>query len=324
MHGALTVVLPYIHTRLRMRALSKAWPDAPSSDRRRKAWELMTKLETTHAAITLASFIVFLWDGQYRTTVDRLLGMKLVPSRRLVRRNVSYDFMNRQMVWHAFTEFLIFLLPLLPHRKLRRVAGTAVGAIMHPLDTIRTVIPSSARSAFGLATYDMRQKTVQFPRRGKLAHLPEDECAICYENATTALDIADPTHSLVVDIQPQWTSVSHSAARNSEPPTHARTTPYRTSCGHIYCYTCVAEKILRSADDGGGLWECLRCGMPVLSAERFHVENLYWVTESDDTSAEEWGSDYFDEMGSSSLSGVSGMSAGSRSWTSGSDEERSE
>jgi peroxin-2 len=58
------MVLPYIHARLRRHALSKAWPDAPSSDRRRKAWELMTKLETTHAAITLASFIVFLWNGQ--------------------------------------------------------------------------------------------------------------------------------------------------------------------------------------------------------------------------------------------------------------------
>ena len=64
MHGALTMVFPYIHTRLRRHALSNAWPDAPSSDRRRKAWELMTKLETTHAAIALASFIVFLWDGQ--------------------------------------------------------------------------------------------------------------------------------------------------------------------------------------------------------------------------------------------------------------------
>ena len=63
-HGALTMVLPYMHTRLRRHALSKAWPDAPSSDRRRKAWELMTKLETTHAAIALASFVVFLWDGQ--------------------------------------------------------------------------------------------------------------------------------------------------------------------------------------------------------------------------------------------------------------------
>ncbi|KAH9077299.1 hypothetical protein EDB83DRAFT_2514964 [Lactarius deliciosus] len=44
--------------------LSKAWPDAPSSDRRRKAWELMTRLETAHAAVALASFIAFLWDGR--------------------------------------------------------------------------------------------------------------------------------------------------------------------------------------------------------------------------------------------------------------------
>ena len=268
--------------------------------------------------------------------------MKLVPSRRLVRRSVSYDFMNRQMVWHAFTvcphphmhtsidfgpgspnyreqEFLIFLLPLLPHRKLRRVAGTAVGAVMHPLDTLYTVIPSSARLALGLATAyddDGRQKAVQFPRRGKLAHLPEDECAICHENAATTLNIVE-------DIQPQSTSDIHltSAARKGEPPTHPLTTPYRASCGHIYCYTCVAEKLLRVADEGGGPWECLRCGMPVLGAERFHVENMYWASEGDDTSAEEWGSDYFDEMGSSSLSGVS---AGSRSWASHSDEERSE
>lgn len=279
------------------------------------------------------------WFGRYRTTVDRLLGMKLVPSRRLVRRSVSYDFMNRQMVWHAFTvcshphmhtsicfgpgfpnyeeqEFLIFLLPLLPHRKLRRVAGTAVGAVMHPLDTLYTVIPSSARLAFGLATAyddDGRQKGVH----GKLTHLPEDECAICYENAATTLNIVE-------DIQPQSTPSDirpTSVARKSEPPTHPLTTPYRASCGHIYCYACVAEKLLRAADEGGGPWECLRCGMPVLGAERFRVENMYPVPEGDDTSAEEWGSDYFDEMGSSSLSGVS---AGSQSWASRSDEERSE
>ena len=63
-HGALTIVLPYVHTRLRGHALSKAWPDAPSSDHRRKAWEFMTRLETTHAAVALASFIAFLWDGR--------------------------------------------------------------------------------------------------------------------------------------------------------------------------------------------------------------------------------------------------------------------
>lgn len=40
---------------------------------------------------------------RYRTLVDRLLGLRLAPARRLVKRDVSYEFMNRQMVWHAFT-----------------------------------------------------------------------------------------------------------------------------------------------------------------------------------------------------------------------------
>ena len=82
--------------------------------------------------------------------------------------------------------------------------------------------------------------------------------------------------------------------------------------------------MLHAADEGGGPWECLRCAEPVLNAERLHVENMYWASEGDEGSAEEWGSDYFDEIGSSSLSGVSGVSAGSRSWVSGSDEEQSE
>jgi peroxin-2 len=218
-------------------------------------------------------------------------------------------------------EFLVFLLPLLPHRKLRRVAGTAAGALMHPLDTLSGLIPASA---LGLGANVGRGADARSLERGKFAHLPEDECAICYESAITTLNVADPTHALAGDVQPLSTSDSHPTARKGEPPTHPLVTPYRTSCGHIYCYTCVAEKMLRAADEGGGPWECLRCGIPVLFAERFHVENTYWVSEGEDGSVEEWGSDYFDEMGSSSLSGVSGMSAGSRSSVSGSDEEQSE
>jgi len=122
LHGFLTVLVPYIHTRLRNNAMSNAWPEAPSSDRRRKLWDWMSSIESTHAALSLVSFVVFLWNGRcvrfslvrsafadyivlyrYRTLADRLLQMRLVPARKLVKRNVSYEFMNRQMVWHAFT-----------------------------------------------------------------------------------------------------------------------------------------------------------------------------------------------------------------------------
>lgn len=34
--------------------------------------------------------------------------MRLVPSRGRVERDVSYEFMNRQMVWHAFTVGRLF------------------------------------------------------------------------------------------------------------------------------------------------------------------------------------------------------------------------
>ena len=64
-HGSLTVLLPYVHTRIRAHALSQAWPDAPSSDKRRKAWELLTRLESTHSLLGLLNFVAFLWDGRY-------------------------------------------------------------------------------------------------------------------------------------------------------------------------------------------------------------------------------------------------------------------
>ncbi|KAG5717657.1 hypothetical protein E4T56_gene18053 [Termitomyces sp. T112] len=67
LHGTLTVILPYIHTKLRSHALSSAWPDALSSDRRRKAWNVLTSLESSYTLLTLPSFLVFLWNGRYRT-----------------------------------------------------------------------------------------------------------------------------------------------------------------------------------------------------------------------------------------------------------------
>jgi len=48
------------------------------------------------------------WN-RYRTLVDRLLGVRLTPVARVVNRNVSYEYMNRQMVWHTFTVCLLFL-----------------------------------------------------------------------------------------------------------------------------------------------------------------------------------------------------------------------
>lgn len=64
-HAGITVLLPYIHTRIRTHALSHAWPDAPSNDRKRRAWELLVRLEALHSTLGLIGFITFLYDGRY-------------------------------------------------------------------------------------------------------------------------------------------------------------------------------------------------------------------------------------------------------------------
>jgi len=252
MHGTLTIIVPYLHNRIRSYGLSRAWPDAPSSDRRRKLWDLLTRLESSYALLGLASFVTFLWNGQYRTIADRLFNMRLIPARRYVQRDVSYEFMNRQMVWHAFTEFLLFFLPLINPRKVQRRLYRLTTSLLSSLSS-----PSKASS---------------IPKsRGKYWSLPESECAICTENASFSLNMNEATMTL--------TNVAQifSSGEDNDPeavPTHPIHTPYITNCQHLYCYHCIAERMMRSADethDEQG-WECLRCTQIVQGAERYVVE----------------------------------------------------
>ncbi|KAI3612182.1 peroxisomal biogenesis factor 2 [Moniliophthora roreri] len=254
-HGTLIILLPYLHNRIRSHALSRAWPDAPSSDRRRKAWVFLSSLESVYSALGLASFVAFLWNGHYRTIADRLLNMRLIPSRRLMQRDVSYEFMNRQMVWHAFTEFLLFLLPLINSRKMQRRLSR---------------ITSSLSSLIG---FSRSTRSLERTKRGKYWSLPDNQCAICAENASFNLDPTNPSNA--------FTSFTEHMLQNSnqnpdtEAPAHPIYTPYITSCGHVYCYACIAERMLRVADEGEThAWECLRCAETVTSANRFAVETV--------------------------------------------------
>ncbi|KAF8607723.1 hypothetical protein BDV93DRAFT_467252, partial [Ceratobasidium sp. AG-I] len=236
-HASLTVLIPYVHTRLRSHALSNAWPDAPSSDRRRKLWEILTRLETLHGTLGLASFIAFLWNGRYRTLADRLFGLRLEPIKRLVDRSVNYDFMNRQMVWHAFTEFLLFILPLINTKTLKRRLANMTTSLQ-PLSYVP--LPSFV---------------LQSEKRGLYWSLPPSECAVCAEEA-------EPTISHMIAPDASEHALEISASEKWMPdttPNHPLSTPYITSCGHAYCYVCVADRMLRTADDTGGPWECLRC-----------------------------------------------------------------
>ncbi|KAG2077282.1 hypothetical protein BDR04DRAFT_1001491 [Suillus decipiens] len=246
-HGALTILVPYFRNRLHAYALSHAWPDAPAFDTRRRAWDALMSLETAHGVFSLLNFVAFLWNGKYRTIVDRFLVMRLEPSQALLTRDVSYEFMNRQMVWHAFTEFLLFLLPLInPRSVARRLTSTFSSILPAPSPT----------------------QKIRTPKRGKYHSLPPDQCAICAENDSLNVNLGDAAGALA-----SYTPVFPVSSNSDIEPPYPITTPYLASCGHIYCYDCLAERMLRAADDGSRGWTCLRCAEEVRSADRYRLES---------------------------------------------------
>lgn len=226
----------------------------------------------------LCAYITEVKGDRYRTIADRILNMRLVPSHKLVKRDVSYEFMNRQMVWHNFTEFLLFLLPLISARSLRHRLNR-LSSILSPT-SLAYLLSAGIPSALGIASPSSKSAQPGVPpKRGKYYILPQDQCAICAENASFSLNLADPANAFTSFTTPlrqhptTETPPQISAESDIEPPAYPIHTPYVTSCGDVYCYHCIAERMMHSAEDGGQEgWECLRCGQGVKWVERFLVD----------------------------------------------------
>jgi len=195
---------------------------------------LTTVAETTHNTTALLSFLVFLYNGKYRTLTDRLLRLRLVPSSNQTSREVSFEYLNRQLVWHAFTEFLLFLLPLVGIGRWRRWIARAWKRAKASVTKMRT----------GKSTDSGEEEDMQ---KGELAFLPERTCAICYQDQNPA---GGQSEQDVISAGAN-TGIIGNASTDI-------TNPYETiPCGCVYCYVCLAQRI--EAEEGEG-WMCLRCG----------------------------------------------------------------
>lgn len=75
---------------------------------------------------SLVNFLVFLKQGQHPLLAERIVGARAVFSKPDVVRDVSYQYMNRELLWHGFSQFLIFLLPLINTRRLKATASSFV------------------------------------------------------------------------------------------------------------------------------------------------------------------------------------------------------
>ncbi|KKZ61037.1 hypothetical protein EMCG_00614 [[Emmonsia] crescens] len=208
-------------------------------------------VSTTHSIAGFVSFLVFLTNGRYRTLIDRVLRMRLAPPSTQVSREVSFEYLNRQLVWHAFTEFLLFLLPLVGIGRWRRWISRAWRRTMSSLKA--------------------NDEGDEQPKgQGELAFLPERTCPICYQEqnptATSENEVLGASGASGGIIGSAQTDVIN---------------PYETMpCGCIYCFVCIAEKL--EAEEGEG-WICLRCGETVKQCKPWNGDVLEEVIPSHST-----------------------------------------
>lgn len=194
----------------------------------RKLSRLSDAISTIHSTAAFASFLVFLVNGRYRTLLDRILRLRLAPPTSQVSREVSFEYLNRQLVWHAFTEFLLFVLPLVGISRWRRW-----------LARVWRKTKSVMRSG--------GDEDEELIKSGEFSFLPEATCAICYQDQNS-------TSKSEAEIIAASGAVIGSASTNI-------TNPYETiPCGCIYCFVCLAGRL--EAEEGEG-WTCLRCGEEV-------------------------------------------------------------
>ena len=73
----------------------------------------MTVLEMAWKSLELANYVVYLGDGAYMGALDRVIGARLVYGDVRASRHVSFDYLNRQLIWSEVSDFVLFVLPLL-------------------------------------------------------------------------------------------------------------------------------------------------------------------------------------------------------------------
>jgi peroxin-2 len=248
LYGILTVGGPYVWRRWEDWLVDNDnGYDEPSPTVRRLT-RLTSAVSNIHSAAALISFLVFLANGRYRTLLDRILRLRLAPPTSQVSREVSFEYLNRQLVWHAFTEFLLFVLPLVGISRWRRWLARA-------WRKTKSVMMQS-----GIAEEEETKS-------GELSILPERTCAICYQDQNFTLT----SETEILAASGASGGVIGSAQTDI-------TNPYETiPCGCIYCFVCLAGRI--EAEEGEG-WVCLRCGEIVKECKPWNGDVLDEVSKA--------------------------------------------
>lgn len=172
--GLGTVFMQYAWTRIDQIAASQHWGDVDSTPAVQHAWTVLRSCETALSVASLLNFLVFLRHGKYRSLLERVLRARLVYQRANMARAISFEYLNRQLVWHELSELLLFVLPLISVTRLKRM-------IVRQWPSLRATTAKHLQRASGIQSQpaDLTDQALPGP------------CALC-----SARDIAVPFNAL--------------------------------------------------------------------------------------------------------------------------------
>lgn len=116
-----TVGGQYFWARLQSFSAFRRWGDTEQSPLFHRIWIIIQKLEGFFKAASFSNLLLFLYTGRYRTIIERALKARLVYGSPNMNRAVSFEYMNRQLVWNEFSEMLLLLLPLLNSASVKKL-----------------------------------------------------------------------------------------------------------------------------------------------------------------------------------------------------------
>ncbi|KAG1675900.1 hypothetical protein FOA52_001557 [Chlamydomonas sp. UWO 241] len=124
----------------------------------RRTWGVLRRAEACYHVASLLNLVVFLRTGTYRSVLERAAGMRLVYQQARMTRVISFEYLNRQLVWQELSEALLFVLPLLDLVSVRRALAAYLPRLPSPADVLgaaaRTVAGIGAAAGSGAAGGD--------------------------------------------------------------------------------------------------------------------------------------------------------------------------
>ncbi|CAK7356721.1 unnamed protein product [Dovyalis caffra] len=115
-----TVGGQYTWARLQSFSAFRRWGDSEQRPLARRAWILIQRIEGLYKAASFGNLLIFLYTGRFRNLIERFLQARLVYGSPNMNRAVSFEYMNRQLVWNEFSEMLLLLLPLLNSSSIKK------------------------------------------------------------------------------------------------------------------------------------------------------------------------------------------------------------